>query len=73
MAKLVLYIENSADLDVALELIKDRIPCFVYRIYIEMDYSEVSVCARIEDMAFVERILAPLVQGKRGIENESRY
>jgi hypothetical protein len=58
MTKKVYYIQNSVELDVSLELIKMSIPCFITREYIEMDYSEVEIIARNEDLACVERNLA---------------
>ena len=61
MTKCVFYIENSVTLDAILERIKLAVPCFINREYIEMDYSQVEIIARIEDWAFIENSLAPLV------------
>lgn len=61
MRKGTFYIENSAELDGVLEGIKLAIPCFITREYIEMDYSEIEIIARIEDWTFIESTLAPLV------------
>lgn len=61
MIKKTYYIENSADLDATLEVLKDTIPCFINREYIEMNYSEVEITARVEDFCTVEMYLAPLV------------
>ena len=61
MTKCVFYIENSVTLDTTLESIKLAVPCFINREYIEMDYSQVEIIARIEDWAFIENSLAPLV------------
>ena len=61
MTKCVFYIENSVTLDVTLESTKLAVPCFINREYIEMDYSQVEIIARIEDWAFIENSLAPLV------------
>ena len=61
MTKCVFYIENSVALDEILESIKLAVPCFITREYIEMDYSQVEIIARIEDWAFIEKELAPLV------------
>lgn len=58
MTKKVYFIENSVELDVSLELIKMDIPCFITREYVEMNYSEVEIIARNEDIACVERNLA---------------
>lgn len=61
MRKGTFYIQNKVALDMILESIKETIPCFINREYIEMDYSEVEIIARVEDWAFVENMLAPLV------------
>lgn len=61
MKKATYYIENSTVLDGVLEVLKGVIPCFVEREYIEMDYSQITITARIEDFATVENYLAPLV------------
>ena len=61
MGKKTFYIENSAELDIVLETLKDKIPCFIEREYIEMNFSQVSIIARIEDWKTVENYLAPLV------------
>ena len=61
MRKGTFYIQNRVALDMILESIKETIPCFINREYIEMDYSEVEIIARVEDWAFVENMLAPLV------------
>lgn len=55
------YIQNLAELDDILDKIEETFPCFVEREYIEMDYSEVSINARDEDIASIERMLAPLM------------
>jgi len=55
------YIENSAKLDGALHAIAFIVPCHVKRIYIEMDYSEVTIVARPEYLNIIEKELAPLV------------
>lgn len=55
------YIENTTELNNALELIENTFPCFVERKYIEMDYSQIDIKAREEDIASIERVLAPLV------------
>lgn len=61
MTKATYYIENSGRLDIALEMLKDKIPCFIKREYIEMDYSEVTIIARSEDFPTVEKFLGPHV------------
>lgn len=55
------YIENTNELDTTLETIKNNFPCFVEREFIEMNYSQIAINAREEDIASIERILAPLV------------
>lgn len=55
------YVENTNELDTALETIENNFPCFVEREFIEMNYSQIEINAREEDIASIERILAPLV------------
>lgn len=55
------YIENTNALEDALENITNNFPCFVNREFIEMNYSEIEIKARKEDVVSIERILAPLV------------
>ena len=55
------YIENTTELDEVLEQIEEDFPCFVARELIEMNYSEVSINARDEDISAIEKRLAPLV------------
>lgn len=55
------YIQNLVELDDILDEIEETFPCFIEREYIEMDYSEVSINARDEDIASIERMLAPLM------------
>ena len=61
MTKKVYYIENTNALDTALACLADRIPCFINREFIEMNYSAVSICCRVEDLLTVEKVLAPLI------------
>ena len=56
-----LYAENTNALDEALENITNNFPCFINRKVIEMNYSEIEITAREEDVANIERILASLV------------
>ena len=49
------------DLAVALDAIRDSIPCFIKVTPVEMDWQEVEIKARQEDMAKVEILLAGLV------------
>jgi len=55
------YIQNTNELDEAIETIENNFPCFINREFIEMDYSEVEIKTRLEDIANIEKILAPLV------------
>ena len=55
------YIENTTELDEVLEQIEKDFPCFVDRELIEINYSEVSINARDEDISAIEKRLAPLV------------
>ena len=55
------YIQNTNELDEALETIRDNFPCFINRELIEMNYSQIEINARNEDVANIEKILAPLV------------
>ena len=61
MGKKTFYIANSEQLDEILLALKDAIPCFINREYIEMDFSQVEIVARIEDWVTVENYLAPIV------------
>ena len=61
MVEKVYYIENSWKLEIALEIVSVAIPCFVSREYVEMNYSKVTIHARVEDLWFVENELAPLI------------
>ena len=61
MTKKVYYIENKAELDEALDKISKTFPCFIQSDFIEMNYSKVEINARVEDLASIERILAPLM------------
>ena len=61
MIRKIYWIENTNELDDALAKITDTFPCFVDRELIEMNFSEIGIFARVEDIAGIERILAPLV------------
>ena len=56
-----LYAENTNALEEALKNITNNFPCFINRELIEMNYSEIEIKAREEDVANIERILASLV------------
>ena len=61
MRKGTYYIENTDKLNKTLALLAITIPCFIEKDGIEMNYSEVTITARIEDFSMVEKFLAPLV------------
>lgn len=61
MTEKTYYIENCTELEDALEQIEQNFPCFVDRETIEMNYLRVTINAREEDIASIERVLAPLV------------
>lgn len=55
------YIENTPALDDALTTIAQKVPCFFSLSPVEMNFYEVEIEARNEDISTIERILAPLV------------
>lgn len=63
MKTLSYFIEAAAELDLALNLIVEKIPCLAdwYLLDEEDDHIVVTVTCRQEDAAFVERMLAPFV------------
>lgn len=61
MVKRVYFMENSDRANTAVDLLEAAIPCFVFRTPIEMDWLEVKIQARVEDLATVERILAEVI------------
>ena len=61
MVEKIYYINNGIELEEAIEFLKDNLPCFVGREFVEMDYSKITINAREEDISTVERKLAPLV------------
>ena len=61
MVEKIYYIENSFALILAIEEITLAIPCWVDVENVEMDYSKVTFKVRVEDSAFIENKLAPLV------------
>lgn len=61
MVEKIYYVNNSAKLDEAIDFLRNLIPCFIDQELIEMDYSKVSIVARVEDLKVVETNLAPLV------------
>ena len=63
MKTLSYFIEAAAELDLALNLIIEKIPCLAdwYPLDEEDDHIVVTITCRQEDAAFVERMLAPFV------------
>jgi hypothetical protein len=61
MTKKTYYIEATVSLVSAIEYLEDAIPCFIECEPVEMNYMEVSIICRDEDIAFVEKVVAPLV------------
>jgi len=57
----VYYIDNNNNLGYALTKIINTFHCSVRREYVEMNYSQIEITARCEDMAGIENILAPLL------------
>lgn len=57
------YFEINADLDLAVNVISERIPCFVSAMPAEEDESflYIEIKCRAEDARFVEEMLAPFV------------
>ena len=61
MIRKVYWIENTNELDTALDKIRDTFPCFIDREPVEMNCSEIGIFARAEDILGIENILAPFV------------
>lgn len=60
MRTLSYFLEPMAELDIALNIIAERIPCFAdWRA--EEPYIVVTITCRQEDVTFVEYMLAPFV------------
>ena len=55
------YIQNCSELEEVIGIIRDKFISFVDRDYVEMDYSEVRITARYEDLSSIEALIAPLV------------
>ena len=60
MRTLSYFLEPMAELDLALNIIAERIPCLA-NWYAEEPYIVVTITCRQEDVAFVEYMLAPFV------------
>ena len=63
MKTLSYFVEAAAELDFALNLITEKIPCFANWMPLEddSDFVNVTITCRQEDAAFVEKLLAPFV------------
>ena len=63
MKTLSYFIEATAELDLVLNLIVERIPCLAdwYPMEDDGEHLVVTVTCRQEDAAYVDRMLAPLV------------
>lgn len=57
----VYYIQNSNELDIALNVISRNYPSAIHRDFIEMNYSCVEITARTIDLVSIEYLLAPLI------------
>lgn len=57
------YFEINADLDLAINIISEKIPCFITTLPVEEDESflYIEIKCRAEDVCFVEEMLAPFV------------
>ena len=60
MRTLSYFLEPMAELDLALNIIMERIPCFADW-YAEEPYVVVTITCQEEDAAFIEYMLAPFV------------
>ena len=60
MRTLSYFLEPMAELDLALNIITERIPCFADW-HVEEPYIVVTITCQEEDCAFVEYMLAPFV------------
>ena len=61
MIERIYYINNSIELEEAIDFLQALLPCFVERELVEMDYSKVTITARCEDVRTVDLKLAPLI------------
>lgn len=63
MRTLSYFLEAVAELNLVLNLIVERIPCFAdwYPLDEEDDHIVITVTCRQEDAAYVEKMLAPFV------------
>lgn len=57
----VYWVEPCAELELAISVVKERIPCFISLDPLCDGISVFWIKCRAEDMAFVERMIAPFV------------
>ena len=61
MKTLDIFVEWTNEDDNAIDKIIDMFPCFVKTTILEMNWREVIITARIEDISSIEKILAKIV------------
>ena len=61
MRTVILYIQNNPENFKVYSKVEKTFPCFIDVIPIEMDYSEVTICGRVEDWGSIEAMIAPLL------------
>lgn len=61
MKTLDIFVEWTNEADNAIDKIITLFPCFVNTTILEMNWREVTITARIEDIADIEKILAKIV------------
>lgn len=61
MMTICFYVESTDKAYDTLDYVIDRFPCFVRWESVEMNYIEVSITARVEDIPSVEKIFAEIV------------
>ena len=55
-------VETSAELDLVVNIIKERIPCFIsWKFFEDGETAELSIKCRSEDVAFTQTMLACFV------------
>ena len=59
MEKRTWYIEGSNELDKTIEEVEGLFPCFITATFIEMNYMEITIEARTEDMGAIKKKFAP--------------
>lgn len=62
MTTMCFFVDGSAECALALNIIGESIPCFIRSHYSEVfDAMEIEIKCRVEDVSFVESMLAPFV------------